>query len=104
MLVKAALPKPTEYCSQPLEANALLHACSLAVERLSADTDRSKVRKRGASDCNVFYLDHGKGQQRQWCSMKECSNREIKATASRNDFSGSIYVKFRTQSLARMIN
>jgi predicted RNA-binding Zn ribbon-like protein len=83
LLVKAPLPKPTEYCWRPLEANALLRACSLAVERLSADTDRSKVRKCGASDCNVFYLDHGKGYQRQWCSMKDCRNREIKATASR---------------------
>ena len=83
MLVKAALLKPAEYCWQPLDADILLHACSFAVERISADADRSKVRKCGASDCNVFYLDHGKGYQRQWCSMKDCRNREIKATASR---------------------
>jgi predicted RNA-binding Zn ribbon-like protein len=40
------------------------------------DVDRSKVRKCGAHDCDVYYLDHSKGQQRQWCSMKGCGNRE----------------------------
>ncbi|MBV9564817.1 MAG: CGNR zinc finger domain-containing protein [Bradyrhizobium sp.] len=76
VLVKAAPPKLTEYCWRPLEADILLHACSLAVERLLAEVDRSKVRKCGASDCDVFYLDHSKGQKRLWCSMKGCGNRE----------------------------
>jgi predicted RNA-binding Zn ribbon-like protein len=56
----------------------------LAIER-PFDVDRSKVRRRGASDCDVFYLDHSKGQQRQWRSMKDCSNREKRATAAQID-------------------
>lgn len=53
-----------------------LHACSLAVERLLVDEARKKIRKCGASDCDVYYLDTSKGHRRQWCSMKGCGNRE----------------------------
>jgi predicted RNA-binding Zn ribbon-like protein len=74
VLAKAAPPKPTEYCWRPSEAD-VRRARSLAVER-PFDVDRSKVRKRGALDCDVFYLDHSKGQQRQWRSMNDCSKRE----------------------------
>lgn len=53
-----------------------LHACSLAIERLLVDTDRKKIRKCSAFDCDVFYVDTSKSQLRQWCSMKGCGNRE----------------------------
>lgn len=53
-----------------------LHACSLAVERLLVDEQRSKIRKCAAPDCDVYYLDTSKGHRRQWCSMTGCGNRE----------------------------
>ena len=53
-----------------------LHACSLAIERLLVDEERKRIRKCGASDCDVYYLDTSKGQRRHWCSMKGCGNRE----------------------------
>lgn len=52
-----------------------LHACSLAIESLLVDAPRGKVRKCGAADCDVYYLDTSKGQRRHWCSMKSCGNR-----------------------------
>ncbi len=53
-----------------------LHACAIAVEHLLIDVDRMKVRKCGASDCDVYFVDTSKSQHRQWCSMKGCGNRE----------------------------
>ena len=53
-----------------------LHACSLAIERLLVDGERKRIRKCGASDCDVFYIDSSKGQRRHWCSMTGCGNRE----------------------------
>ena len=53
-----------------------LHACSLAIERLLVDEPRKGIRKCGAADCDVYYLDTSKGHRRQWCSMKGCGNRE----------------------------
>jgi predicted RNA-binding Zn ribbon-like protein len=53
-----------------------LHACSLAIERLLVDEQRKRIRKCGAADCDVYYLDTSKGHRRQWCSMKGCGNRE----------------------------
>lgn len=62
--------------SPPLAPDIPLHACSLAIERLLVDEDRKRIRKCGASDCDVFYVDASKAQRRQWCSMKGCGNRE----------------------------
>lgn len=53
-----------------------LHACAIAVEHLLLDIDRTKVRKCGASDCDVYFIDTSKSQHRQWCTMKGCGNRE----------------------------
>ena len=53
-----------------------LHACSLAIECLLVEEPRKRIRKCGASDCDVYYLDTSKGHRRQWCSMKGCGNRE----------------------------
>jgi predicted RNA-binding Zn ribbon-like protein len=62
--------------SQPFAADVPLHACALAVEELLVDVDRRRIRKCGASDCGVYFVDTSKGHRRQWCSMKNCGNRE----------------------------
>ena len=62
--------------SPALTVEIPLHACSLAIECLLVDKDRKRIRKCGASDCDVYYLDTSKGRRRQWCSMKGCGNRE----------------------------
>jgi predicted RNA-binding Zn ribbon-like protein len=58
------------------EVDAPLHACALAIERLLSDTDRGRIRKCGAHDCEVYFIDTSKGRRRRWCSMKNCGNRE----------------------------
>ena len=62
--------------SSPRAPEIPLHACSLAIECLLVGEERERVRKCGASDCDVYYLDTSKGRRRQWCSMKGCGNRE----------------------------
>jgi len=62
--------------SHPIAPEIPLHACALAVERLFVDVDQARIRKCGASDCDVYYVDTSKGYRRQWCSMKNCGNRE----------------------------
>jgi predicted RNA-binding Zn ribbon-like protein len=53
-----------------------LHACALAIESLLVAADRSRIRKCGASDCEVYFIDTSKAHRRQWCSMQNCGNRE----------------------------
>jgi predicted RNA-binding Zn ribbon-like protein len=53
-----------------------LYACALAIEDLLTDADRTRIRKCGASDCEVYFIDRSKGRRRHWCSMKNCGNRE----------------------------
>jgi predicted RNA-binding Zn ribbon-like protein len=53
-----------------------LHACALAVEDLLVNVDRTRIRKCGAADCVVYFVDTSKAHRRQWCSMKNCGNRE----------------------------
>ena len=53
-----------------------LHACALAIEDLLTTTDPCRIRKCGASDCDVYFIDRSKGGRRHWCSMKNCGNRE----------------------------
>jgi predicted RNA-binding Zn ribbon-like protein len=62
--------------SRPATAEIPLHACALAVEGLLTNVDRGRIRKCGASDCDVYFFDTSKGHRRQWCSMKNCGNRE----------------------------
>jgi predicted RNA-binding Zn ribbon-like protein len=62
--------------SRPTAAEIPLHACALAIESLLMEIDRGRVRKCGASDCHVYFVDTSKGHRRQWCSMKNCGNRE----------------------------
>jgi predicted RNA-binding Zn ribbon-like protein len=53
-----------------------LHACALAIENLLIDVDRRRLKKCGASDCDVYFVDLSKGHRRRWCSMNNCGNRE----------------------------
>ena len=62
--------------AHPVTAHTPLHACALSIEHLLVDVDRRKIRKCGASDCDVYYVDTSKGHKRQWCSMNGCGNRE----------------------------
>ena len=62
--------------SQPIGPEVPLHACALAIEHLLVDVDRKRIRKCGATDCSVYFVDTSKGHRRQWCSMKNCGNRE----------------------------
>ena len=53
-----------------------LYACALAIESLLVAADRNRIRKCGASDCEVYFIDTSKAHRRQWCSMRNCGNRE----------------------------
>ena len=53
-----------------------LHACALAVEALLVSADHNRIRKCGAADCEVHFVDTSKAHRRQWCSMRNCGNRE----------------------------
>jgi predicted RNA-binding Zn ribbon-like protein len=60
----------------PCSPEIPLHACALAIETLLVAADRSRIRKCGASDCAVYFIDTSKAHRRQWCSMQNCGNRE----------------------------
>jgi predicted RNA-binding Zn ribbon-like protein len=77
MLVTSPSPGLARHCwSHPIALDIPLHACALSIEHLLVNIDRKRIRKCGASDCDVYYVDTSKGQHRQWCSMKGCGNRE----------------------------
>jgi len=76
-LVTSASPGLASYrWTPPMAPDIPLHASALAIERLLVDVDSKKIRKCGASDCAVYYVDTSKAHLRQWCSMKNCGNRE----------------------------
>lgn len=60
----------------PASPEIPLHACALAIEDLLVSVDRSRIRKCGAIDCEVYFIDTSKAHRRRWCSMKNCGNRE----------------------------
>ncbi len=62
--------------AQPTSPEVPLHACALAIEALLLSTDLRRVRKCGASDCAVYFIDTSKAHRRRWCSMQNCGNRE----------------------------
>ena len=63
--------------SYPASVETPLHACALTVEGLLVmDVDRGRIRKCGASDCEVYFIDTSKAHRRRWCSMENCGNRE----------------------------
>jgi predicted RNA-binding Zn ribbon-like protein len=77
VLVSSAPPHLASWrWSRPAALDIPLHACALAVESLLTDVDDRRIRKCGASDCEVYFVDTSKGQRRQWCSMSNCGNRE----------------------------
>ena len=61
---------------RPQSPEIPLHACALAVEHLLTEIDPATIHKCAAADCGVFYIDTSKGHRRQWCSMRNCGNRE----------------------------
>src|SRR6185503_18176091 len=76
-LVMSAAPGLADHhWSHPIAPDIPLHACALSIEHLLVSVERKRIRKCGASDCDVYYVDTSKGQHRQWCSMKGCGNRE----------------------------
>ena len=62
--------------SRPVTVEIPLHACALAIENLLIGVDRRRLKKCGASDCDVYFVDLSKGHRRRWCSMNNCGNRE----------------------------
>ncbi|WP_166305886.1 CGNR zinc finger domain-containing protein [Bradyrhizobium sp. 2S1] len=60
----------------PTSPEIPVHACALAIEDLLLSTDHSRIHKCGAADCEVYFIDTSKAHRRQWCSMKNCGNRE----------------------------
>ena len=73
----------THRWSPPVGPEVPLHACALSIEHLLVDIDRKRIRKCGAPDCAVYFVDTSKGHRRQWCSMKNCGNREKRTRSSR---------------------
>jgi len=53
-----------------------LYACALAIKDLLTNAERGRIRKCGAADCEVYFIDTSKGHRRHWCSMENCGNRE----------------------------
>lgn len=60
----------------PTSPEVPVHACALAVESLLVSADHNRIRKCGAEDCDVFFIDTSKAHRRQWCSMQNCGNRQ----------------------------
>jgi predicted RNA-binding Zn ribbon-like protein len=60
----------------PTSPEVIVYACALAVEDLLVAANHDRIRKCGADDCDVFFIDTSKAHRRQWCSMKNCGNRE----------------------------
>ena len=60
----------------PISPDVAVHACALAIENLLVSVDHARIRKCGADDCAVFFIDASKSHRRQWCSMQNCGNRE----------------------------
>ena len=76
-LMATGTPSAFRHCwLVPSSPEVPLHACALEVESLLVTVDHSRIRKCGASDCAVYFIDASKAHRRQWCSMKNCGNRE----------------------------
>jgi predicted RNA-binding Zn ribbon-like protein len=78
---RALVPSPSQGLasqrwSHPMAPDVPLHACALSIEDLLVNVPRRSIRKCGASDCGVYFVDTSKAHRRQWCSMKNCGNRE----------------------------
>jgi len=77
MLIPGGSGGIAEFALAPTTAaETPLHACALAIERLLVEVDQARIRKCGARDCDVYFLDTSKRRRRHWCSMKGCGNRE----------------------------
>src|SRR5262249_39089385 len=76
MMVPASVGIAEYAWKAPTSTDVPLHACALAIEGLLLEADHRRIRKCGASDCDVYFIERSKGHRRQWCSMKNCGNRE----------------------------
>lgn len=77
MLVATAASKAVRHSwISPSLPEIPLYACALAAETLLVTADHGRIRKCGASDCDVYFVDTSKAHRRQWCSMENCGNRE----------------------------
>lgn len=86
VLVASTSPSLALYrWSRPAAVEIPLHACALAIESLLTDVDRGRIKKCKASDCDVYFIDTSKAHRRQWCSMKNCGNREKQKRWRSND-------------------
>jgi predicted RNA-binding Zn ribbon-like protein len=61
----------SDSCQDPVARRRACH-CTAAADGF----DRGRIRKCGASDCGVYFLDTSKGHRRQWCTMDNCGYRE----------------------------
>jgi predicted RNA-binding Zn ribbon-like protein len=76
-LVATETSSAVKHCwLSPFAPEVPLYACALAVETLLVTADYGRIRKCGASDCDVYFIDTSKAHRRQWCSMQNCGNRE----------------------------
>ena len=66
----------TQCWTSPAAPEIPLLACALAIEDLLVSADHRRIRKCGAADCAVYFIDTSKAHRRQWCSMQNCGNRE----------------------------
>ncbi|MFE2939129.1 CGNR zinc finger domain-containing protein [Streptomyces sp. NPDC059255] len=68
-LVRAPIPEP--------ECAALLAAVARdAVELLTDQDARARLRRCEGDRCRRVYLDTSRGRRRRWCSSEVCGNRE----------------------------
>ncbi|MFJ2175641.1 CGNR zinc finger domain-containing protein [Streptomyces sp. NPDC087851] len=69
VLVRAPIPEP--------ECAALLAAVARdAVELLTDQDARARLRRCEGDRCRRVYLDTSRGRRRRWCSSEVCGNRE----------------------------
>lgn len=54
----------------------LLAMIATACCELLASTKLKSLRKCASDKCILYFVDTSKNQQRQWCSMETCGNRE----------------------------
>ena len=76
LVATATLNSVSHRWVRPSSPEIPLHACALAIETLLVTADHSRIRKCGASDCEVYFIDTSKAHRRLWCSMQNCGNRE----------------------------
>jgi predicted RNA-binding Zn ribbon-like protein len=57
-------------------ASDVLALIALTCSELLASARLNSIRKCASEKCILYFVDTSKNQQRQWCSMEICGNRE----------------------------